>query len=298
MWWVSADEGDVVTDRPELVIITGMSGAGRSQAAKTLEDVGFFVVDNLPAPLIADVVARADLTESARRRLAVVVDARGGMDFEDLERVMHTLAADGVPTTLLFLDADDETLATRYEENRRPHPVEAGTLLESIAAERAALEGLRGSADVIVDTTDRNVHELRQAIEDAFAGERPTRPMRVAVTSFGFKHGVPRVADLLFDVRFLPNPHWVEELRPLTGLDDAVRSYVLDHPDAEAFVDHVEELLRFLVPKYEAEGKAYLTIAVGCTGGRHRSVAIAEHLAAFLAGRDLEVATRHRDAAR
>lgn len=287
-----------MTDRPELVIITGMSGAGRSTAAKTLEDLGFSVIDNLPAPLIADVVARADLSEGPAQRLAVVVDARGGMDFDDLEDVMRSLAADGVPATLLFLDAEDQVLATRYEENRRPHPVEAPTLTESITAERQALEGLRGAADVIVDTTERNVHQLREAIEDAFAGERPSRPMKVAVTSFGFKHGVPRVADLVFDVRFLPNPHWVEELRPLTGRDEAVRDYVLDDPDARAFLVHVEAMLTFLVPRYEAEGKAYLTIGIGCTGGRHRSVAIVEHLAEFLQGRDLNVTVRHRDTSR
>lgn len=283
-------------DRPHLVIITGMAGAGRSLASKALEDLGFFVIDNLPADLISQVVARADLPQSRQRRLAVVVDTRGGLDFDDLDYVMRRLAADGVPTTLLFLDADDNTLAQRFEETRRPHPVTGDTLLESIAAERAALRGLRGSADVIVDTTGRNVHELRSLVEEAFGGGVEERPLRVAVTSFGFKHGIPRVVDLLFDVRFLPNPHWVEELRPLTGLDEQVRSHVLGDPDAALFLDQLEEMVAFLVPRYRREGKTYLTIAIGCTGGRHRSVAIAEHVAAFAAGLgDVEVTTRHRD---
>lgn len=288
-----------MTGRPHLVIISGMSGAGRSLAAKALEDVGFFVIDNLPADLISDVVARSDLREGPRRRLAVVVDTRGGLEFAELEQVIRRLGAEGVITTVLFLDADDEVLATRFEETRRPHPVPGETVADSIAAERLALRDLRGSADVIVDTSDRNVHELREAVIEAFAGASERRPMRVTVTSFGFKHGVPRVVDLLFDVRFLTNPHWEEQLRPLTGLDAEVRQFVLGDPDGAAFVDMTSELLAFLVPRYAEEGKAYLTIAIGCTGGRHRSVAIAEELAGRLRGvAGIEVSTRHRDMAR
>lgn len=285
-------------DRPSLVIITGMSGAGRSLASKALEDLGYFVIDNLPADLIEQVLARADLPESDHRRLAVVVDTRGGLDFDDLESVLGALATDGIPTTLLFLDADDEVLATRFEETRRPHPVEAGTLSESIATERSALESLRGAADVVIDTSRRTVHELREAVDDAFTSGIDKRPMRVAVTSFGFKHGVPRVADLVFDVRFLPNPHWIEELRPLTGLDAPVRDFVLTHADAVQFVGKLEDLLGFLLPRYAAEGKAYLTVAIGCTGGRHRSVAMAEALGEWLRGTGEDVTIRHRDAAR
>ena len=285
--------------RPHLVIISGMSGAGRSAASKALEDLGFFVIDNLPADLIFDVVARTDLREGGRRRLAVVVDTRGGLDFGALEQVIRRLGAEGVVTTLLFLDADDEVLATRFEETRRPHPVPRETVAESITAERAALRDLRGSADVIIDTTDRNVHELRGAVVEAFSGASEPRPLRVSVTSFGFKHGVPRVVDLVFDARFLRNPHWDEALRPLTGLDDPVRTYVLEDPDTGPFLDKTMDLLEFLVPRYAAEGKAYLTVAVGCTGGRHRSVAIAEELAARLGRLDgIEVSTRHRDIAR
>ncbi|MBI5157290.1 MAG: RNase adapter RapZ [Acidimicrobiia bacterium] len=284
---------------PHLVIISGMSGAGRSAAAKALEDLGFFVIDNLPADLISDVVARADLREGGRKRVAAVVDTRGGLEFGDLEAVIRRLGAEGVVTTLLFLDADDEVLATRFEETRRPHPVPGETVAESIAAERAALRGLRGRADVIIDTSDRNVHELRDAVIEAFSGASDLRPLRVSVMSFGFKHGVPRVVDLLFDTRFLDNPHWEDGLRPLTGLDAEVRTFVLGTPDAVEFMDRTAGLLEFLIPRYSAEGKAYLTVAIGCTGGRHRSVVIAEELARRL--RDLggiEVSTRHRDIAR
>jgi UPF0042 nucleotide-binding protein len=277
-----------------LVVITGMSGAGRSTASKALEDVGYSVTDNLPADLIGEMVARARVPDSTRGRIAVVVDARSGLEFATLDAALLRLSEDEVPVTVLFLDADDEVLATRFEETRRPHPVAAPTVGESIAAERRALDGLRDRADMVIDTSDRNVHELREAIRDAF--EEQDRPMRVTVTSFGFKTGVPRVVDLVFDVRFLPNPHWEESLRPLTGLDAAVREHVLGSPDAAEFLDRVRALLGFLVPRYEAEGKSYLTIGIGCTGGRHRSVAIAEELAAWLEDRgDVDVTIRHRD---
>jgi len=254
------------------------------------------VIDNLPAGLISQVVEQADLPESHRRRLALVVDARGGLSFDELEQVLLALVRDGIQATLVFLDADDEVLMTRYEESRRPHPVEAPTVAESIALERAALEELREQADVLIDTTDRTVHELRDEIHDVFAGETPRRPLRVAVTSFRFKHGMPRVADLVFDVRFLPNPHWEPELQPLTGLDEPVRKFVLSPPDTGEFLCRSEALLEFLLPRYEAERKSYLTIAIGCTGGRHRSVAIAEALGAWLAEQDVDVTVRHRDA--
>jgi UPF0042 nucleotide-binding protein len=285
-----------MAEKPQLVVITGMSGAGRSLAGKALEDIGFFVIDNLPANLISQVVEEADLAlETRRRRLAVAVDTRGGLSFDELEEVLLVLDVDGVPTTLLFLDADDEVLETRFAESRRPHPVEAPTLAESIALERQALEDLRGQADVVIDTSDLSVHELRDAIGEAFAAERPRRPLRVAVTSFGFKHGVPRVVDLLFDVRFLPNPHWDPKLRPLTGLDSAVREFVLAHGDTASFLEGVRSLLEFLLPRYEKEGKSYLTVGVGCTGGRHRSVVLAEELGTWLAERDVDVSVRHRD---
>jgi UPF0042 nucleotide-binding protein len=279
-----------VPERPQLVVITGMSGAGRSLAGKALEDLGFFVIDNLPANLIARVVEQADpARDPRRRRLAVAVDTRGGLSFEALEQVLLALTTEGVPTTLLFLDADDEVLTKRFAESRRPHPVEAPTLSESIALERAALRDLRGQADVVVDTSDRSVHDLRRLLGELFAG------LRVTVTSFGFKHGVPRVVDLLFDVRFLPNPYWAPELRALTGHDEPVRQMVMSHPDTGEFLARAESLLEFLLPRYEAEGKSYLTIGIGCTGGRHRSVLVAEELVRWLAEREIEASIRHRD---
>lgn len=286
-----------MTDRPELVVITGMSGAGRSLASKALEDLGFFVMDNLPASLIVPAVERFDLPSSKHRRLAVVVDTRGGLAFDELEQVLLALDRDGLKATLLFLDADDHVLMTRYEESRRPHPVEAPTLSESIALERDALDDLKGRADVLIDTSTLSVHELRKSIEGVFIGDRPERPLRVAVTSFGFKHGVPRVVDLVFDVRFLPNPHWVAELRPLTGRDAPVREYVLGKPDTLEFLERTGQLFDFLLPRYEEEGKSYLTIGIGCTGGRHRSVAIAEEIGRRLEEQTVSVTVRHRDTA-
>jgi UPF0042 nucleotide-binding protein len=278
-----------------VVIVTGLSGAGRSHAAKVLEDVGYFVVDNLPSELIGDVVDRTGVAEGGRAKLAVVVDARGGLTHRQLEGALLGLHGRGLRTSVLFLDAEDAALVRRYEENRRPHPVAAGSLAQSIAAERAAFEEIRGEADVIIDTTDLSVHDLRRRVTEAFADVTTESAMRVDVSSFGFKRGVPRVVDLLFDARFLPNPHWVLELRPLTGLDEAVRDYVFESSDAREFMARITNLLDFLIPRYEAEGKSYLTIGVGCTGGRHRSVAIAEAIGDHLRERGVDVTVHHRD---
>lgn len=280
--------------KTQLVIVTGMSGAGRSTAANVLEDNDFFVVDNLPPTLITSVADEAGLLDGRREKLAIVVDMRGGVTLEDLDLALKGLLTRGIRTTILFLDAQDHVLATRFQETRRTHPVREGDLAAKIATERESIEEIRGSADVIIDTSELNVHQLRERVEQAFTELGPRR-MHVDVVSFGFKKGLPRVVDVLFDVRFLPNPHWVPELQPFTGLDDEVRDYVFGSEDAETFVDQAWDMLQFLVPRYTNEGKAYLTIGIGCTGGQHRSVAIAEELAARLTKLDIEVRVRHRD---
>jgi UPF0042 nucleotide-binding protein len=278
-----------------VVIITGLSGAGRSEVSNILEDIGYFVVDNLPTVLISNLVATAGLAEGDRSRIAVVTDTRTGMNETDLDLALIDLHRDGFRTTVLFLDADDDALIRRFEESRRPHPADGTSLGRAIANERAAFEPVRAMADVIVDTSDLNVHELRDRIRDAFAGVESVPAMRVDVSSFGFKRGTPRVVDLMFDVRFLPNPHWEPELRSQTGLDDSVRDYVFSYEEAGAFLEKTSDLLDFLLPHYEAEGKSYLTIAIGCTGGRHRSVALAEAIGAHLSNHGVDTTVHHRD---
>jgi UPF0042 nucleotide-binding protein len=281
-------------DRPQVLIVTGMSGAGRSTSAKALEDLDYLVVDNLP-PALIDEVVRHNVELPTPHNLAVVVDARGGYPVDAIQAAIEQVERDGVEASLLFLDASDEVLIRRFEENRRPHPVAGDTLVDSISAEREFLAELRADADFVIDTSDSNVHELRRRLEGEFLGPRKERPMRVAVSSFGFKHGAPRDADLIFDVRFLPNPFWVPELRALTGKNPEVRHYVLDDHDAQEFLQRIEGLIDFLVPRFQHEGKSYVSIAIGCTGGRHRSVVIAEALAKWLDGRDVRATVRHRD---
>ncbi len=279
-----------------VVVITGMAGAGRSTAAKALEDLGFYVVDNLPPKLIGRVVEIADVADRPNYRLAVAVDSRSGIyTFEQLQHEILILHGLGIRAMVVFLDADDQILVKRFQETRRPHPLQADTLEESIAAERKILEDVRGNADVLIDTTELSVHELRRRLVEAFEAPVPERHMKVSVTSFGFKHGSPRDLDLVFDVRFLPNPHWVADLRPLTGIEEPVAEYVLSDESAQEFVERVADLLQFLVPRYIDEGKAYLRVGIGCTGGRHRSVAIAEELSRRLSDSETMVSTWHRD---
>ncbi len=280
--------------RPGVLIVTGLSGAGRSTAAKALEDLGYSVVDNLPPKLIP-AVAEHHLVADGRGLVAAVVDSRGGLSTAEIGAAIDELEGQGIRTMVLFLDAEDAELVRRYEENRRPHPLRGGTLAEAIADERALLSDLREMSDVVVDTTDLNIHQLRDRIADRFTDSGPQRTMRVSVTSFGFKNGNPRDIDLCFDVRFLPNPHWVAELRPKRGTDPEVSDYVMGDPDAVEFFAKITEMLEFLVPKYVREGKSYLSIGIGCTGGHHRSVAVAEALGADLESRGLDVAVRHRD---
>ncbi len=284
------------TKESRVVVITGMSGAGRSAAAKVLEDLGYFVIDNLPAGLIVDVVEGSGVGDGDRDRVAVVVDTRGGVTADTLAEAITVLKGKGFRTTVLYLDAADRVLVRRFEESRRPHPLPGATLEESIGSERAALVEVRALGDVIADTTDLNVHELGDRLRNAFAHGLPEGTLQVDVTSFGFAQGVPRVIDLLFDVRFLPNPHWVPGLRELTGHSPEVQEYVFSHEKAGAFVDRASDLLDFLIPEYQREGKSYLTIGIGCTGGRHRSVAIAEAIADHLRDRGVAVTVHHRDA--
>jgi RNase adapter protein RapZ len=279
----------------DFVVITGLSGAGRSEAAKVLEDLGYFVIDNLPPPLIGR-VAELALVGRDRSRVALVVDARGGAfadDVSELQRALEPLRARTITLRVLFLEASDEVLVRRFEQTRRRHPVAGERVVEAIALERKLLRDLRAGADLVIDTSDLNVHELRTRILAAFTDEGAG--LLVTVASFGFKYGLPLDADMVLDVRFLPNPHWVPALRPKTGQDTAVREYVLQQDGTKAFMDRVEALLEIALPGYVREGKHYLTVAIGCTGGRHRSVVLAEELGRWLAERRFRVNVTHRD---
>lgn len=284
------------TQPPMVLIITGMSGAGRSTASDTLEDLGWYVIDNLPPALIGPVADLAAAPGSSVTRLCLVTDVRGREFFADLEGAIADLRVSGADVRIVFLEADDDVLVRRFEETRRRHPADSGGgLLSGIAEERRLLADLREQADLIVDTSGDTVHELRDQIIELLSGP-VADGLQVTVLSFGFKRGTPREADLLFDVRFLPNPHWVEELRPQDGRSADVRDYVLGQPIAGPFLERLEGLLDVTLPGYVAERKRYLTIAIGCTGGKHRSVAIAEHVAAHLRARtDVAVRVAHRD---
>lgn len=282
-------------DQPEVVIVTGMSGAGRSTAADALEDIGMFVIDNMPPPLIVRVVdLAADRPEHTR--IAVGCDVREGHFFTEIDTALHQLAERGVPVRVLFLDTSDEVLLRRFEESRRPHPLSRGDgVATGIRREREMLAGLKARADLILDTSDTNVHEFRAKVKSYFATESGPHSLHVTVRSFGFKHGAPRDADMILDVRFIPNPYWVEDLRPFTGRDAPVQEYLAALPETEEFLTHLNTLVDFLLPHYLAEGKSYLTIAFGCTGGKHRSVYLAELLADHVDGLGYAVNLQHRD---
>ncbi len=283
------------TASPGFLIITGLSGAGRSEAAHCLEDLGYFVVDNLP-PELLEKMAELASRPGGPARVAIVVDARGGVFFGELSKALEELDTQRIEYRILYLDASDEDLVNRYETTRRRHPLApADRVVEGIRKERLMMESLRGEADLIVDTSGLTPHELRDRIREAFAEAPPEAGLKVSLISFGFKFGAPRDADMVLDVRFLPNPHWVDTLRPLPGTDPEVRAFVEGREEYGAFVERLEALLDVLVPGYVREGKAYLTIAVGCTGGRHRSVVVSEDLGRWFRARGLPVAVEHRD---
>jgi RNase adapter protein RapZ len=280
----------------EFVIITGLSGAGRSQSAAVFEDLGWYVMDNIPTALITKVADLVSGPGPEAQRLALVVGRDAGQ-LGELESAIKQLQASGERVKVLFLDASDEVLVRRFEGTRRRHPFGQERVLEAIFDERQRLEVIKELADVVVDTTDLNVNQLRERLGELFS-DGDNAAMQILVLSFGFKHGVPLDADNVLDVRFLPNPHWVEGMRPLTGLDEPVRHYVLGQPEAKEFLERVEHLLTFLVPAYIHEGKSYLTLAIGCTGGRHRSVVLAEEIADSLRKLGYSPSLTHRDVER
>jgi UPF0042 nucleotide-binding protein len=283
----------------EVVLVTGLSGAGRGTAAKVLEDLGWYVADNLPPPLISRMVDFGLDAGSRITQLAVVMDVRSRGFTGDLDWVRYDLATRGITPQVLFMEASNDMLVRRYEQNRRSHPLQGEqTLAEGIVAEREMLAAVRATADLVIDTSTLSVRELRESIERAFGGETVAQTA-VTVESFGFKYGLPMDADTVMDVRFLPNPHWIDDLRPHTGQHPAVRDYVLGQTGAAEFLETYHRLLSLIVNGYHREGKRYMTVAIGCTGGKHRSVAIAEALAGLLeSDEQLTVRVLHRDLGR
>ncbi len=295
---LEAESEHEVADHPEIIIITGMSGAGRSRAASVLEDLSWFVVDNLPPKLLDPLVQMMLQSGSGVQRLAAVVDVRSGQFFNDLVKVLDDLRDSHITHQLIFLDASDEVLVRRYETVRRPHPLQgSGRMLDGILEERQILSHLRRRADVTIDTSDLNVHDLARRIKESVATE-DDRALRMNIVSFGFKYGLPLDADHVVDVRFISNPYWITELRHLNGKDAPVREYVLGQDSVEEFIGKYAEAIGGILPGYVREQKPYVTVAVGCTGGKHRSVAITEALARRFRGMGQNVRTLHRDLGR
>ena len=281
----------------DVILVTGMSGAGRSTATRALEDIGWFVVDNLPPTLMTNVVDYV-AQRTGSRKVAVVADVRGGQLFEELRESLAAIKTAGHDLRVLFLEAGDEALVRRYESSRRPHPLQRDdSLLGAVQRERSLLSDLRADADIVIDTSNLNVHELRRSIEASF-GDDDHVALRATVMSFGFKYGIPVDADLVADLRFIPNPYWDPELKDLTGLDAAVNDYVVASEQAQEFLTKYAELIDLVEDGYLREGKRFVTIAMGCTGGKHRSVAMAENLSARLVKSGVEVRVVHRDLGR
>lgn len=282
--------------RLEITIVTGLSGAGKSIAIKSMEDLGFFCVDNLPPSLILKMVELCSGEGANIDHLAAVIDVRGGEFFDDLNDSLDELDRGGIPYRIIFLEADDEALLKRFKETRRSHPIHAqGGILESISRERELLQGLRGRADIVIDTSAINVHQLREQLVELYRGEEGLALPEIALVSFGYKYGLPLEADMVFDLRFLPNPFWVDELRDLDGNDERVREYVLGREESDEFLECVSSLILYLKDKFLREGRRYVTVALGCTGGKHRSVVLVNELAGRLDGSGWRVNARHRD---
>lgn len=288
---------EIGTHALDLVLLTGMSGAGRSTAARALEDLGWFVIDNMPPSLLRGAIDLAHRSTDVYK-VAVVLDARGGSFFATVSKSIEALTAAGELLRIVYLEASDESLVRRFESSRRPHPLQRGErIVDGLVREREILGPIRNEADVVIDTTNLNVHELRRKIETLFASP-VTESLRVVVMSFGFKYGIPIDADMVADVRFLPNPYWDEALRPLNGQDDAVSRDVLERPGASDFLDHYEALVEVVREGYLREGKRFVTIAIGCTGGKHRSVAMVEALTTRLRANSVDAVALHRDLGR
>lgn len=280
----------------DFLIIAGLSGAGRSTAAASFEDLGWFVIDNMPPALITKVADLVGRPGSETERVALVVGRGGGEYLDEVTPALDALRSTGGRVRVLFLEASDDVLVRRFEGTRRRHPLDTDEgVVSSISAERRMLDPIKDQADVVVDTSELNVHQLRARLLELFEAPDPASGMQTTVVSFGFKHGIPLDVDLVLDCRFLPNPHWVEELRGYSGLDQPVRDYVLGQPDAGAFLDKLDDLFGLLLPSYVREGKSYLSVAVGCTGGRHRSVVLAEELARRIQARGFQPTVHHRD---
>lgn len=279
-----------------IVIITGLSGAGKSHALKTLEDLGYFCVDNLPPSLIPKFLELCAQGVEPREKIALVVDIRGGEFFQDLADALAEIKSQGINPLILFLEADEDTLITRYKLTRRRHPLSFQEgILEAIKDERSRLQSIRDQATTIVDTSDLTPSDLRKELYEIIARHTKIKKLIITLLSFGFKHGLPKDADLVFDARFLPNPHYIAELQPLTGLDPQVSKFVLDSALTKRFLRHLTRFMDFLLPNFIEEGKTHLTIAIGCTGGQHRSVAIAESLKSYFESKEHMVVVEHRD---
>lgn len=292
----TAPRAPAAEDRIRFVIVTGLSGAGKSYAIKCLEDLGYFCVDNLPTTLIPTFAELCAHSDRAIRKIALGIDVREGEYLAHILETLQELRANGHVADVLFLEASEETLVRRYHESRRRHPLAGeGSVVDGIRAERKALAHLREAADRILDTSGLTVHQLKEQLVESYGAPGKRDALTVSLISFGYKHGIPYDADLVFDVRFLPNPHFVDALRPLDGRDAPVKDFVLAGDESRQLLVRLEDLVRFLLPLYQREGKAYLTIAIGCTGGRHRSVTLVEALRSVLQGLGFEPLVRHRD---